>query len=612
MQINLISVRAPVPGTGADISAPVAGQAFHQVFAALVAAPLPGTTAAAPPAAAEPARGDGPAVVAEVPADPVIDGPVAVEPGQASGSGVPELGVPEAGPPPEGHAEPVLFQPVIAPSLPTPAAAAETGSDRDERGATTPGRSNVFVIGPDTGAVPAAARAVDADPVAPPSSPAPPLPEEFAGANPLPRTAAEAHPASPPPPTSPLAARDAAKIPASLRPKPTTQIADQPTEDQARVLSQPVPKAIRTPVLADTAATFSLLHLSPQRGENPVAKTSMQSDPPDLVPATAAPRLTAASPPPKSLTPAAAVQPTRPVILPVAASHLTNAAVPSAVAGPHPAEMPPARAPGADTEAPLAVPSAPAGALQPTSAFESIAGSQDPVRQATRAERPQPSAGGLTAAQVPTLAPLVARGQPEKTSQPREIPQPSADTETAPKTRAANEVAPAQPSVTVADPSPRADLVPLAPPPPDVAPHHPDRPHRMTETAQVADIARQIAPVIDRLADGATEIRLDPAELGRLRLTVQATDTAVTMTIQVERPETADLMRRHLDGLVSDLRAQGYAEVAIRLDGDRGGDGGGRQAPANYRHQTALPDRAPADSPPAPQRPRGGALDLRL
>lgn len=154
----------------------------------------------------------------------------------------------------------------------------------------------------------------------------------------------------------------------------------------------------------------------------------------------------------------------------------------------------------------------------------------------------------------------------------------------------------------------RADI----PSPLATAPAEPHmRQHRADPATQAADIARQIAPVIDRRADGVTEIRLDPVELGQLRMTVQATDATVTLTLQAERPETADLMRRHLDGLVTELRSLGYADVSIQLDGGRGGQGQDRGAAPVASH-SALTAAPPDDPLPAAPRPRSGALDLRL
>jgi flagellar hook-length control protein FliK len=58
-----------------------------------------------------------------------------------------------------------------------------------------------------------------------------------------------------------------------------------------------------------------------------------------------------------------------------------------------------------------------------------------------------------------------------------------------------------------------------------------------------------------------TEIALSPQELGRVRMSVIAEDGAITVNILTERPETLDLMRRHIDQLGQTFRAMGYDSI---------------------------------------------------
>jgi len=135
---------------------------------------------------------------------------------------------------------------------------------------------------------------------------------------------------------------------------------------------------------------------------------------------------------------------------------------------------------------------------------------------------------------------------------------------------------------------------------------HAPRLHPAAESA----VSRQIAMAIERTTDGQTEIRLDPAELGRVRLTLHATDQTVTVTIHAERAETLDLIRRNIDSLTQDLRALGYADIGLNLGG--GGNGQARTGP--QAPQFDAPAVPPADDAnllrPAPA--RSGGLDLRL
>ena len=92
-----------------------------------------------------------------------------------------------------------------------------------------------------------------------------------------------------------------------------------------------------------------------------------------------------------------------------------------------------------------------------------------------------------------------------------------------------------------------------------------------------AHVSAQLTATVSQTENGATEIRLDPEELGRVRLVMQSHDTNMTVIVQAERPETAVLLRRHIDQLVQDVRALGYENVTIDFGGhgqrnqDRGG-----------------------------------------
>ena len=101
------------------------------------------------------------------------------------------------------------------------------------------------------------------------------------------------------------------------------------------------------------------------------------------------------------------------------------------------------------------------------------------------------------------------------------------------------------------------------------------------------------------------DITLSPAELGRVRLSASNTDQGVVLVLQVERPETLDLMRRHLPELMNDLREFGFADISYS------NTGGGHQPRANQ--QADVPDGA-TDEPIAMTSWIGsdGSLDLRV
>ena len=71
------------------------------------------------------------------------------------------------------------------------------------------------------------------------------------------------------------------------------------------------------------------------------------------------------------------------------------------------------------------------------------------------------------------------------------------------------------------------------------------------------------------------EISMSPKELGRVSLCVTRAEHGVVLLVQAERPETLDLMRRHLPDLMADLKEMGFSDVSYsdqhhRKDPQRG------------------------------------------
>lgn len=125
-------------------------------------------------------------------------------------------------------------------------------------------------------------------------------------------------------------------------------------------------------------------------------------------------------------------------------------------------------------------------------------------------------------------------------------------------------------------------------------------------------VAQRLSDTPPEQAAKGIELRLSPEELGPLRLTLRNVDGHMTITVAVERPETLDLMRRHADQLLNDMRSLGY--VSVRLDMQAQGD---RRPsiplrPQGDRHETAMagPDSIISASP-VPRLVSAG-LDLRF
>ncbi|MFN4099107.1 MAG: flagellar hook-length control protein FliK [Pararhodobacter sp.] len=113
------------------------------------------------------------------------------------------------------------------------------------------------------------------------------------------------------------------------------------------------------------------------------------------------------------------------------------------------------------------------------------------------------------------------------------------------------------------------------------------------ETAQ--RIAAQIAPRLPDAGASGFDLALDPEELGQIRLRLVNGETGSLLLIHAERPETLDLMRRHIATLESDLRSLGHDQLSLRFSGGGQGQAGGQMG-GHPGHQSANPQ--PQASPP--------------
>lgn len=126
---------------------------------------------------------------------------------------------------------------------------------------------------------------------------------------------------------------------------------------------------------------------------------------------------------------------------------------------------------------------------------------------------------------------------------------------------------------------------------------------------------RPVADAIVRTREGQVEVVLNPVELGRVTLMLGAEGDPGHLGLYVERPETADLIRRHSDQLLRELGDNGMPEARLdllRQDGQGQHRGGGfRRAP---HAPAAAPEGARAVSADRPASPAAtpSRLDIRL
>ena len=127
---------------------------------------------------------------------------------------------------------------------------------------------------------------------------------------------------------------------------------------------------------------------------------------------------------------------------------------------------------------------------------------------------------------------------------------------------------------------------------------------------------QQIVEAVRRSTDRSIELRLWPEELGHVRMSLSGAEGVLSVQITVERQETLDLIRRHIDSLVRDLRQEGFGDLDLSL-GRQGSDGDGASRRDDDGMQVAArrPDGIPDAVRTAPRPPpglRAGRLDITL
>ena len=117
--------------------------------------------------------------------------------------------------------------------------------------------------------------------------------------------------------------------------------------------------------------------------------------------------------------------------------------------------------------------------------------------------------------------------------------------------------------------------------------------------AAIVSPTHQILAAVTANRDADTvEVRLEPPDLGRVRIhfSFERADVVVA-TLSSERGETLDLMRRHASDLVRELERSGFGRVQLDFQSGRGSDfATPRSAPSEVREHGAI-DAADDDQP---------------
>ena len=133
----------------------------------------------------------------------------------------------------------------------------------------------------------------------------------------------------------------------------------------------------------------------------------------------------------------------------------------------------------------------------------------------------------------------------------------------------------------------------------------------VSDPALPRQIAVQLMDAMRGNPDRPVELVLEPAELGRVRMSMAGGDGTMQVSLTIERMETADLLRRHIETLAQEFRQLGYRDVSFRFSGEGASSNGG-QGFASGTAGDGLIEGAEPDGPSPVRLLLGDRMDIRL
>ncbi|WP_282170520.1 flagellar hook-length control protein FliK [Ruegeria atlantica] len=132
-----------------------------------------------------------------------------------------------------------------------------------------------------------------------------------------------------------------------------------------------------------------------------------------------------------------------------------------------------------------------------------------------------------------------------------------------------------------------------------------------SETARA--VAGQMAAVINtQPKSGSVEIALNPEELGRVSIMLNGRDDGLHLTISAERPETLEMMRRHLAVLEEEFKNFGLGDLSIDLGTSEDAEHNQAGHQDGSPTETAQLTDSSSNASPIPKTGPVGRIDMRL
>lgn len=101
----------------------------------------------------------------------------------------------------------------------------------------------------------------------------------------------------------------------------------------------------------------------------------------------------------------------------------------------------------------------------------------------------------------------------------------------------------------------------------------------------------QVLTVLREMAEGQTELSLDPVELGRVRIVLRVEGDRAHVHMYAERPETLDVLRRSSAELTAGLEADGYETPQFLFSRDERPQKGEETSEAEHFHIIPLQEQ---------------------
>lgn len=114
---------------------------------------------------------------------------------------------------------------------------------------------------------------------------------------------------------------------------------------------------------------------------------------------------------------------------------------------------------------------------------------------------------------------------------------------------------------------------------------------------QAGQVSQQLVDSIRHQRDGSIEISLSPEELGRVRLSLQGNENTLHVSIQSERSDTQELMRRHIALLQSDFEKLGYSQISFDFGNGSQGQSGQQVPDASATESVGASSPTPDTAP---------------